>query len=115
MKNLYQTSKEIITRQDVWNKGTVLGGNSNPEIYRMDRYGAVMKWDAYNMPEHKYAWTIDFLDGNADNTVLGNLMPVYWYNKRTDPLPEGISPNRFFTFNNSEKKNNQQFVNKRRA
>ena len=107
MKNPYLVDPQERQRRNIWDRGRALGGNANPNIYRLDDYGAVIKWDAYGLPRHKYGWGIDFIDFDCNNKLLSNTRPLFLGNlaaRQVPPDADGF--NLFFQFNNSDKKNN---------
>jgi 5-methylcytosine-specific restriction endonuclease McrA len=93
-------------KRAIWNKGNIAPGR-RPEEYRLDHYGALMKWSEYGNQNHKYGWQVDHIvplsaGGNDD---LDNLRPVFWLNNQArNQKPPQI----FLRFNPTEKKNSQK-------
>ena len=67
----------------------------NEELIRIDRCGALIRWDKYGETIDKgYGWEIDHirlvsLNGNDD---ISNLQPLQWQNNRhkSDSFPDSV-------------------------
>ena len=66
----------------VWSKGHVIPNNNNPDVWRQDIYGSLIKRNEYgNTQEFEYGWEIDHINPNGDDS-LSNLQPLHWKNNR---------------------------------
>lgn len=70
---------EALRRHSVWSKGRIIGGY-DPNVWRADVYGNIIKFSAYGDRTSEYGWEIDHrtpsvLGGTGD---LGNLRPLHW-------------------------------------
>jgi len=66
----------------IWEKGQKLP-DRNPEIWRLDAFGALIKKTDYGNHYSKHGWEIDHIlsnqQGGSDD--LSNLQPVQWERK----------------------------------
>jgi hypothetical protein len=72
------------TIEVVWRKGRIIPGY-NPDLYRKDICGAVMKRNEYGNRNSDYGWEIDHVNPNGSDD-LSNLRPLQWENnvEKTD-------------------------------
>lgn len=67
----------------VWSKGRVVAGRDGA-TWRLDRCGALMRFEDYGDTSSNTGWEIDHdrpvAEGGGDN--LGNLQPLQWQNNR---------------------------------
>ena len=68
---------------EVWEKGRTIR-NYDPEIWRFDVCGSVMKRSEYGNTDSDHGWEIDHIrpvaKGGTDD--LRNLQPLYWKTNR---------------------------------
>ena len=79
----------LLTRLAVWSKGFQVYG-FNPAIWRKDKYGDMMYWDAYGDRNSDYGWEIDHIypQSRGGSDKLENLQPLHWKNnaKKSDNI-----------------------------
>jgi 5-methylcytosine-specific restriction endonuclease McrA len=65
----------------VWEKGQVIP-EYPPEIWRLDKYAALMKWADFGDRKSKYGWEIDHILPvlHNGNDSIENLQPLNWKN-----------------------------------
>ena len=67
----------------VWQKGYAVPGR-DPALWRADRCGALMQYNAYGDTSSKTGWEVDHIlpvaRGGTDDLV--NLQPLQWENNR---------------------------------
>lgn len=68
-------------QQAVWNTAQELP-DCAPEIWRMDKYGMMIKWSDFGNRNSKYGWEIDHVKPviSGGNDSLENLQPLHWKN-----------------------------------
>ena len=69
------------TVEAVWQKGQPLHGH-DPDVWRLDRCGALINRDQYGDRKAEYGWEVDHMKpvavGGSDD--LANLQPLHWRN-----------------------------------
>ena len=75
--------RKVSQRLLVWEKGfKVLG--YDPEEFRRDKYGALIKRSDYGKPRSPYGWEVDRIRpevrGGLD--ALSNLRPLHWNSQK---------------------------------
>ena len=68
----------------VWQKGQIIFGQ-DPNIYRKDTCGALMKKSEYGNTNSQYGWEIDHIKPSSlgGSDALYNLQPLQWENNRS--------------------------------
>lgn len=65
----------------VWRQGLEIP-RQDPDYYRTDRFGKLIKWDDYGNRSSEFGWEIDHIQpvvsGGTD--ILSNLQPLHWRN-----------------------------------
>jgi hypothetical protein len=78
----FRKAGEYLVRQ-VWVKGRIVPGY-DPNLWRIDIRGFLMKFTDHGNTESKYGWEIDHIypasKGGTDG--LSNLQPLQWENNR---------------------------------
>lgn len=74
----------------VWEKAVILTGR-NPNEYRKDRCGALIRWADYGDTSKSTGWEIDHIlpKSKGGQDYLSNLQPLHWENNRrkSDDFP----------------------------
>ncbi len=65
----------------VWNKGRTIDG-FDPNVWRHDKCGHVIKWSDHGNRSSKHGWEIDHIYPKAlgGGDELSNLQPLHWEN-----------------------------------
>ena len=66
------------TKSLVWAKGKKLT-NLDPDLYRIDEFGSLMKWDEYENRDSELGWEVDQRYPEKGD-LLSNLNPLQWDN-----------------------------------
>ncbi len=102
------SSFDISTVTMVWSKGIVIP-NSDPRVWRLDAYGAVIRRDQYGQRNKAFGWEVDHIrpvaGGGSD--ALSNLRPLYYKNNlRNAEWP----PRTFHKYDQSSQANDKEYV-----
>lgn len=62
----------------VWRKGKVIP-DYDPNVWRWDSYGSVMKYAEYGNRQSKHGWEVDHINPRGSDN-LSNLQPLQWEN-----------------------------------
>ena len=94
-------------KSKIWEKARPYGTN-DPGIWRVDTFGAVIRFDAYGNCEHKYGWEVDHIkpksEGGSDEPE--NLRPLYWKNNRArNQEPDGNGDKVFYKYDQNKEGN----------
>jgi hypothetical protein len=76
-----------LRKDAVWQKGRAMIAH-DPNVWRMDSMGGVMRYADYGNRDSAFGWEIDHIDPNGPDE-LWNLQPLYWRNnarKSDQPL-----------------------------
>jgi len=70
-------------RDKVWNNAQEVDGKDS-EVWRIDKYGKLIKYDQYGKTSSSYGWEIDHskpvAKGGTDH--INNLQALYWKHNR---------------------------------
>ena len=68
-------------KKAIWEKGEEIPEYSS-EIWRLDKYSALMKWSDFGDRKSKYGWEIDHIKPvlHSGDDSIDNLQPLNWKN-----------------------------------
>jgi len=70
----------------IWSKASTVQGN-DPSRWRKDECGAWIGKKEYGDRDSEYGWEIHHIDGNPDNNIPSNLLPLQWKNNLARDKP----------------------------
>lgn len=87
--NIHGNNWSLEQIKEVWTKGKVID-NYDPEIWRRDVCGYVIKFSEHGNRNSEYGWEIDHIKpvAHGGEDELTNLQPLCWENnaKKSDQL-----------------------------
>ena len=89
----------------IWEKGSAVE-SLDPDEYRMDAAGALIRRDAYNQ-KHRFGWRIDGIVPTNGEVDLSLLRPLFW---KDHEARQQEAPRKFYRYQSALELNVNHFM-----